>query len=67
MITNPAKKPRSLGSINTLSLDVEEESLVALKVGARATFLAVLPRVPHNLPVLVDLVREIIGCQWNFF
>lgn len=54
-LRNPAEKPRSLGSVDALSLDVEEESLVALKVGARATFLAVLPRVPHHLPVLVNL------------
>ena len=55
--TNSAEKPRSLGSVDALSLDVEEESLVALEVGAGATLLTVLPRVPHHLPVGVNLVK----------
>ena len=73
-ITNPAEKPRSLGSVDALSLNVEEESLVALKVGAGAALLAVLPRVPHHLPVGVNLVRTVMdkilrqcNCSSNFW
>jgi len=44
-----------LGSVDALPLNVEEESLIALKVGARAPLFAVLPSVPHHLTVLVNL------------
>ena len=59
-----------MGSVDALALDVEEEALVALEVGARAALLAVLPRVPHHLPVGINLVRMVmdkIGLQWNYF
>ena len=62
MFTNSAEKPRSLGSVDALPLNVEEESLVALKVGAGAALLAVLPRVPHHLPVRVNLVKGVQRC-----
>ena len=56
-----------MGSVDALALDVEEEALVALEVGARAALLAVLPRVPHHLAGLVDLdivvMRGCGGCQ----
>ena len=40
-----------MGSVDALALDVEEEALVALEVGARAALLAVLPAVlPAALP-----------------
>jgi len=54
-LRDPAKKARSLGSVDALSLNVEEESLIALKIGARAALFAVLPSVPNNLTVLVNL------------
>ena len=66
-VTNSADDSWSLGSVDALALDVEEEALVALEVGARATLLAVLPRVPHHLAGLVDLgnvvMRGCRGCQ----
>ena len=61
-LTNSAEKPRSLCSVDALALNVEEESLVALKVGAGAALLAVLPRVPHHLPVRVNLVKCVQRC-----
>jgi len=54
-LRDSAEKTRSLGSVDTLSLDVEEETLVALEVGAGAAFLTILPSVPHNLARLVNL------------
>ena len=66
-VTNSADDSWSLGSVDALALDVEEEALVALEVGARAPLLAVLPRVPHHLAGFVDLgnvvVRGCRGCQ----
>ena len=66
-VTNSADDSWSLGSVDALALDVEEEALVALEVGARAALLAVLPRVPHHLAGLVDLGNEVVrgcsGCQ----
>ena len=49
-----------MGSVDALALDVEEEALVALEVGARAALLAVLPRVPHHLAGLVHLGNVVV-------
>ena len=60
-VTNSADDSWSLGSVDALALDVEEEALVALEVGARAALLAVLPRVPHHLAGLVHLGNVVMG------